>query len=685
MRRGGAFGDEAPRAFARVAVHHDSLEENSMLAVHPSCSAAFVLVSLIGSAPALGHGAGNRLVSPDPATAWTAESLATFDDRWLHLKFIEGLDVQLVPAANASGFALRDLTGRDLTEVNAQLENAVTIRSTFPGDRERFRRWKAIGEQASGRPGPDLGLWFDAEVEGGRDALAALLNALNSLDVIEVAHGAPICEPAAIHAPAPVTLGPEFLAASMSPFFTPDFTNQQTYLFATPTGLDAPSAWARAGGRGTGIKFIDVELGWIHAHEDFDPAKLFHNNGNNDPSSGYRDHGTAVVGEVVGVGDNGLGITGIADDAHWGTVGILIGEWPNVPHRFLEAVEALDPGDAWLIELQMFPSGRNATPMEWLQVNYDVIWTSSWSLNVVCVEAGANGSQNLDDASWGGVFDRDVRDSGAIMVGAGTPVGRVAEGFTNYGSRMDASAWGSSIVTTGYGDLYSEGPATTEYTAGFGGTSGASPMVTGSVLCIQGIALDTLGRVLAPAEIRQLLTDTGIPNLGSRYIGPRPDLAAAVAAIDDMAGASLDSFSIVRGALLSGDVDDLRMSDDEAVHVRSGFGNSFLELHSMILEARATTSVAAPSTITITVESRIDEPSGTLRILLRNWNTSQFEPVGSFSVGMTDTVRVTNAIDAADYVNVAGEIDVQAMHVFFIPVFAYQFESWIDHVGIEVE
>jgi hypothetical protein len=182
----------------------------------------------------------------------------------------------------------------------------------------------------------------------------------------------------------------------------------------------------------------------------------------------------------------------------------------------------------WLIELQMHPPGRSATPMEWVQVNYDVIWNSVWSLGIVCVEAGANGTQNLDDPSWGGVFDRRVRDSGAIMVAEGTPYGRVAEYFTNWGSHMDAHAWGSSIVSTGYGDLYTQGTPQTEYTATFGGTSGASPMVTGSALCLQGVAEANLGMRLDPIALRALIHDTGVPHLDpSKEIGPRPDLRAA--------------------------------------------------------------------------------------------------------------------------------------------------------------
>jgi hypothetical protein len=215
-----------------------------------------------------------------------------------------------------------------------------------------------------------------------------------------------------------------------------------------------------------------------------------------------------------------------------------VAEWPNVPHRFQEAVDNLDAGDVWLIELQMYPPGKSATPMEWLQVNYDVIWTSSWSRAVVCVEAGANGSQDLDDPSWDGVFDRNIRDSGAIMVGAGTPTTRVAEYFTNYGTRMDVHAWGSEIVTTGYGDLHDGGTLQTRYTQSFGGTSGASPMITGSALALQGISKTNYGVVMTPVVLRALLHDTGIPhNDPVKEIGPRPDLAVAVGGIIDPAAA----------------------------------------------------------------------------------------------------------------------------------------------------
>jgi serine protease len=522
----------------------------------------FVLVS-----DAAGFDGVTRPVGPQ--LDWDAASLARFDAGWLHVKFVEGAEVGLVAAPTPSGLRFAGLTLQDLADLDQVLAGARTLRRTFPGLREKFQALKLRGEAASGQPGPDLSLWFDVELAGGRAALADALNALNALSVVEIAHPAPICEPAVLMSSG---ISPD---ARRRPFDTlrptPDFTDQQDYLFETPVGLDAPSAWAVTGGRGAGMKFMDVELGWIHMHEDFDHDALFYNNNNDDPA--YRDHGTAVLGEVVAM-NNDYGVTGFASDSQWGTVGILYDEWPDVPHRFREAAEALDPGDVWLIELQMYPPGKSATPMEWLQANFDAIWTSCWSMGVVCVEAGANGSQDLDDPSWDGVFDRDVRDSGAIMVGAGTPTGRVAEWFTNYGSRMDNHAWGSEIVTTGYGDLYSGGSPETEYTGTFGGTSGASPMVVGSALCMQGIALERFGSPLAPDALRTLLHETGIENLGTQYIGPRPDLGAAVEELLSSVPGDLNGDRCVDQADLGILLADWGCTGDDCVGDIDGDGNT---------------------------------------------------------------------------------------------------------------
>jgi hypothetical protein len=49
---------------------------------------------------------------------------------------------------------------------------------------------------------------------------------------------------------------------------TPDFSALQSYLGPAPTGIDSRHAWSRPGGRGTGVRIVDIESCWNFGHED---------------------------------------------------------------------------------------------------------------------------------------------------------------------------------------------------------------------------------------------------------------------------------------------------------------------------------------------------------------------------------------------------------------------------------
>lgn len=298
-----------------------------------------VVVALLFLLPGLGWALDTETRVVSPVRLWSEADLETFHDGWLYVKFVEGSDVLLRDRR------FTDDGGLDLQAVNNLLDTvrSTEVRPTFNGDRVRFRRLKAVGEAKSGVTGPDLSLWFTVQVPGGRAALAEALNAFNADPVVEIAHPAPKVELATISPDRPAT------TAVPVPGSTPDFTGQQDYLYDTPVGLDAPAAWAVSGGKGTGMKFIDVELGWVEDHEDFTAANFFHLGGAPE-EPGYGDHGTAVLGEVVGT-HNSYGIDGFAPDVNFGMVAIDIDDWPVVPQYFQEAVDTLDAGDVWLIEL----------------------------------------------------------------------------------------------------------------------------------------------------------------------------------------------------------------------------------------------------------------------------------------------------------------------------------------------
>ena len=128
------------------------------------------------------------------------------------------------------------------------------------------------------------------------------------------------------------------------------------------------------------------------------------------------------------------------------------------------------------------------------------------------------------------------------MVGAGQSPGtghdRERASFSNYGSRVDVQGWGDSVFTTGWGGdspcgyRNSDDPADPNfwYTCEFSGTSSASAIVAGAVANLQGVAKSRLG-ALTPSEVRQLLVETGSPQLGNtaEHIGPRPNLRLAIA------------------------------------------------------------------------------------------------------------------------------------------------------------
>jgi hypothetical protein len=194
------------------------------------------------------------------------------------------------------------------------------------------------------------------------------------------------------------------------------------------------------------------------------------------------------------------------------------------------------PGDVILIEQQTSVcGGTQFGPSEWQQSVFDAI-AAATALGIVVVEAAGNGGVNLDDPACGDRFDRNVRESGAIIVGAGSPSSHSRLGFSSYGSRVDLQGWGTSVTTAGYGGLFNPGDIRQRYTSSFNGTSSASPVVTGAVLAVQGAVMAMGLAPVDPIVLRQALVDTGTPQDNpAEHIGPLPSIAAALEAVVDLA------------------------------------------------------------------------------------------------------------------------------------------------------
>jgi len=150
------------------------------------------------------------------------------------------------------------------------------------------------------------------------------------------------------------------------------------------------------------------------------------------------------------------------------------------------------------------------------------------------------------------------------------------------------------------------------------------------------------------------------------------------------APAELTGFEVLTGTLIAGDLADLTASDDNVVQTRSGFGASLAETHLSETLVNASSAVGSPSRVSVSVESRIDEPSGQVKIELRNWSTGEFERVAGGSVGTTDSVVSASNVDATNYVN-GGAIDIVVKHVVFSPFLAFDFDAFVDEVSVEVQ
>lgn len=315
-------------------------------------------------------------------------------------------------------------------------------------------------------------------------------------------------------------------ASVMAP--TPDFSSRQVYLEDAPKGVGARSVWALAGGKGENTKIIDVEVGYNSDHEDL--LKFIFDSGNF--KSIDSNHGSAVLGVIVG-SDNGVGVKGISYKSEMGFSGFAEGALDVVDQSYIDGINKairdaaaqLSEGDVLVIEQHMFgPDNNNYTAVEY----WDPIFAELKKVTekgIHCVEAAGNGGSNFDSPAYKGAFDLKLRDSGCILVGAGSMTTKERLYFSNYGSRIDAFGFGGGVATIGYGDLFNGG-ANRYYTGNFSGTSSATPIVAGAVAVVNSIA-EAQGIKVTPQQMREALRATGTPQgptTKNENIGNLPDI-----------------------------------------------------------------------------------------------------------------------------------------------------------------
>lgn len=332
-----------------------------------------------------------------------------------------------------------------------------------------------------------------------------------------------------------------------------NFEPAQGYLHSAPNGIGAMAVWNRRGALGQRIRICDIEGAWRLDHEDL-PAGIASFGGTIQTSATWRNHGTAVLGEMIGKPGTS-GVVGISHRARGAVQSAFTGSLFTPAAAIRNATRRLRAGDVILIELHAIGPTKKYIAMQYWNDVFSAIRMAT-DKGITVVEAAGNGGENFQKT----VFRNTglQKDAGAIVVGAGIPptnymdyfgddwtfagfsrygkigVPRSRIWFSNYGKIVNVQAWGWHVTTLGYGDAQGGSSESRWYTHRFSGTSSASPIVAGAVACIQGRATAVRGAPLSPAAVRRLLIRTGTPQMRgpgvplSQHIGPQPNMEKAI-------------------------------------------------------------------------------------------------------------------------------------------------------------
>ncbi len=304
--------------------------------------------------------------------------------------------------------------------------------------------------------------------------------------------------------------------------------------------IDALDAWDVTTGDGALVAVIDsgvetdhadldVIPGWDYVAGDEDP--------NPDLGSDEGRHGTSVAGIAAAIGDNGTGVAGVAYGGSVYAVRLLgfNTSTADVHDAFVEAVDA----GAWVLN-NSWGFGDDCPEIEPYAVFIEAMEYAESvgraGYGTAIVASAGNG--NCDIGNDGFQAQPQV-----ISVAAADGDDH-REGYSSFGVHVDVTAPTNLLTTDLSGSTYGYGAynGDHDYTGSFGGTSGAAPVVSGTLAL-----MFAANPRLTAADARDVLCETAVRvDLGdgeydddgwSPYYGcGRIDAGAAVHAVADLGG-----------------------------------------------------------------------------------------------------------------------------------------------------
>ncbi|MES9990920.1 MAG: S8 family serine peptidase [Candidatus Thiodiazotropha sp.] len=330
------------------------------------------------------------------------------------------------------------------------------------------------------------------------------------------------------------------------PLYTPTDPryNEQWHYYNDTAGIRLPDAWDSS--RGEDVIVAVIDTGYTDHRDMMENLQLpgydminsitmandgdgrdqdAHDPGDWSPYCGMPRsswHGTHTAGTVAAVGDNGIGVIGVAFNAKVLPVRVLgkCGGWMS---EFADGIVWAAGGNLSGIPTNQTPAqvinmslgGPSSGCSQYLQDAVD----RARQLGTTLVVAAGNESMNV-----AGVEPANC--NGVITVAATDRRGNRAR-FSNYGNLVDIAAPGVGVLST-----LNTGATTPENDtyAYYSGTSMAAPHVSGVAALLYAIKPD-----ITPDEVEQILKESARPfpgtctGCGTGLL----DAAAAVAAVDD--------------------------------------------------------------------------------------------------------------------------------------------------------
>lgn len=303
-------------------------------------------------------------------------------------------------------------------------------------------------------------------------------------------------------------------------------------------------------GKGARVHFSDGGL--FPDHEDLQGnpnLKIITLEPNGDPN-----HGTKSVGILLAT-PNGIGMTGMCHASELYLYNNYARDQASRAQTPKDLLRHVEPGDIVAIN-------RHSANVDVLSTFLPSIHERDWwdmakaltERGAVVVFAAGNGSTKTiaDKGTTAGYgvnlsqwryFD-DHGDADAIVVGACQSWDGKPHQYSNfaYPYRM-LNAWGDSVATLGLGldRLQDKSGNDRDYTSNYGGTSSATPLVTGALTLIQSYAMEQHHVYLNADQMHLLVMQAGyldatLPHSSVLPMGARPNVHAALVLLDQILG-----------------------------------------------------------------------------------------------------------------------------------------------------